>query len=94
MIKISKYERQRNSKLNKIEKDKKITHCYIRKGAYYRPNSSGYTDFLHMAGVFTKEEALKSARHCIDISLVPIDITEHNAMILEKIMDLSTRLIK
>ena len=31
---------------------------FIKKsGLYYRPNSSGYTEWTHRAGLYTKEEA-------------------------------------
>jgi hypothetical protein len=70
------------------------THCYIYKqGAYYRPNSSGYTYHKEFAGVYTKEEGISSAKSCSDLSLIPIDIEKHNAMIKEKILDLQTRII-
>ena len=62
--------------------------------AYNRPNSCGYTDYKIDAGVYTKEEALKHAEGCRDILLIPIDIKEHNDMIIEKSQDLLSRYIK
>ena len=44
------------TELNRIEKSKRITHCYIRKGLYYRPDASGYTSDITKAGIYTKEE--------------------------------------
>lgn len=86
-------ERIRLSELDDILSDDSITHCYIRKGSYYRPFSSGYTDFIHRAGIFTKQEAISSAKHCRDLSIIPIDNDEHNKMIQAEIDDLTTRLI-
>ncbi len=80
--------------LKQIAKNKKITHCYIRKGPYYRPNHSGYTDFQSKAGVYTKEEAIKSAERCKELTIVPIDNVEHNKMIVKEVEDLMSRYIK
>ena len=87
-------ERSRLSEFDRILKDKGISHCYIRKGNYYRPNSCGYTDFKHRAGTYTKEEAVSHAKSCRDIDLEIIDIVNHNNMINEEIDNLKTRLIK
>lgn len=83
----------KKSELNKIAKNKKVTHCYIKKGSYYRPNSCGYTDFQSLAGVFTKEEAISEANHCNDVWIIPINNESHNKMIVQAIKELSTRLI-
>jgi hypothetical protein len=56
--------RERNQSFDDMLNDTTITHCYIRKGSYHRPGSSGYTDFRHRAGVFTKQEAISSAKSC------------------------------
>ncbi|PTX14418.1 hypothetical protein C8N40_11183 [Pontibacter mucosus] len=77
----------------KVAKNKKVTHCYISKGSYYRPNYCGYTDYTTRAGVYTKEEALKCAANCSELTLVPIDIAKHNQRIMAEIKDLSTRII-
>lgn len=79
--------------LKQIAKNKKITHCYIRKGPYYRPNHCGYTDFRVEAGVYTKEEALHSAENCKELTIVPINIEKHNAEIIKKVNDLLSRYI-
>lgn len=76
-----------------IAKSKKITHCYIRKGPYYRPGACGYTDYKAKAGVYTKEEALKHAEHCAELTLVPINNAEHNELIMEEVKDLLSRFI-
>lgn len=86
--------RERISKLQELLNDSSITHCYIKKGSYYRPNSCGYTDMKHRAGVYTKQDAFNSAISCRDIDLIPININEHNAMIQKEIDELSSRLIK
>jgi hypothetical protein len=79
--------------LEKILINDSFSHCYIKKGGYYRPHSSGYTDFRHRAGIFTKEEAVKSAKSCRDLTIIPINAIEHNKMINDEIDDLKTRLI-
>lgn len=86
-------ERERLLELEKILIDDSFSHCYIKKGGYYRPHSSGYTDFRHRAGIFTKEEAVKSAKSCRDLTIIPINKDEHNKMINDEIDDLKTRLI-
>lgn len=85
--------RKRLSKFDDMQKEP-WTHCYILKqGVYYRPNSNGYTEYKAFAGVYTKEEGISSAKSCSDLSLIPIDIEKHNAMINEKILDLQARVI-
>lgn len=85
--------RKRVSALNKILEDETVKYCYIRKGAYYRPNSSGYTDYLHRAGVFTKEYAVSHAISVREISIIPINIDEHNQLIESEISELKTRIL-
>lgn len=87
-------ESDRQKELDNILNDKSISHCYIRKGSYYRPNSCGYTDFQSRAGIYTKEEAVKSARLCRDLSIIPINVQEHNGMIRAEIEDLESRIIQ
>ena len=82
-----------DSQLKKIENKKSITHCYISKGSYYRPNHSGYTDYLSRAGVYEKADAIDSAKKCRELTLIPITTHEHNAMILLEVRDLLTRII-
>lgn len=80
--------------INRIAKNKKITHCYIKKrGSYYRPSSSGYTDYQTRAGVYTKEEALSHYDHCDELIIVPIDINQHNALIIEEVKEYLSRII-
>jgi len=87
-------ERKRLYKLDSILNDPKIVYAYIQKGSYYRPGSCGYTDFRHRAGVYTKEEAVSSAKSCRDIWVRVIDIDEHNEMINKEIKELESRLLK
>jgi len=86
-------ERIRISELDKILNDVSIVFCYIRKGYYYRPNSSGYTDFIHKAGIYSKEEAVSSAKSCKDLTIVPVKIVEHNKILESEIADLKTRIL-
>lgn len=87
------YKRERLSLLENILNDKNIKYCYIKKGSYYRPNSCGYTDFQYRAGVYSKEEAVQSAKSCDELTIIPIDILEHNKMINNEISELSSRLL-
>lgn len=80
------------TELSKLEKSKKVQYVYIFKnGFYYRPNAAGYTEHRHKAGVYTKEDGIKSASRCTDIDLIPIDISKHNEMLLEEAQDLLSR---
>lgn len=79
--------------LNKIIKDKNITHCYIKKNSYYMPKYCGYTDYKVKASIYTKEEALQHYTACNELRLIQININEHNKMIVDEIKDLMSRLI-
>ncbi len=84
----------KKSELTCLSKNKSITHCYIRKdGYYYKPSSRGYTDRIEGAGVYEKQEAISHAEHCKDISLVPIDVNQHNESIKKEVYDLLSRII-
>lgn len=87
------HERKRIFELDLILCDDMISHCYIRKGYYYNPNSSGYTAFINKAGVYTKQDAVSKAKSCSDLTIIPINIEEHNKMINDEINDLKTRII-
>lgn len=87
------HEKKRLDKLEEILKDGSVSHYYIKKGGYYRPGGAGYTDFKSRAGIFTKEEAVSSAKSCRDLTIIPIVVEEHNIMITEEINELKTRLI-
>jgi len=87
------YKRERSLLLENISNDTSINYCYIKKGSYYRPNSCGYTDYKYRAGVYTKEEAVQSAKSCEELTIIPIDILEHNTMINNEISELSSRLL-
>lgn len=87
-------ERKRLSVLQEILDNQHIKYCYIRKGSYYGPNSRGYTDFKHKAGIYTKEEAVSHAKSCRDLWLERIDIEDHNKMINQEVRELQTRLLK
>lgn len=86
-------ERKRNSELDVIANNPNIRFCYICKGIYYRPNASGYTSHLHEAGVYEKMDAIAHAKHCREITLVPIDEVVHNDMITARIAGLQSRII-
>mgnify|MGYP003635187848 CR=1 FL=1 len=86
-------KRKKVVKLENMLEDKSITHCYIKKGGYYRPGGAGYTDFRTRAGVFTIQEGVSSAKSCGELYIIPIVVEEHNKIILEEIKDLKTRLI-
>lgn len=86
-------ERIRIASLDEILNDNSIVFCYIKKGNYYKPGSSGYTDFKIFAGVYTKEEAISHAKSVREIKIIPINIDEHNSMIVKEIEDLKSRYI-
>ncbi len=85
--------RERLKELNDILDNPNITHCYIYKGAYYRPNSCGYTALRTEAGIYTKQEAVFEAKAVREIVIIPIDPEEHNKLIMEKIEELNGKLI-
>lgn len=94
IIDATMQERKRIAELEEMLANPLITHCYIRKrGTYYRPNSSGYTDRRCWAGVYTIEEGVDHAKGCDELSLEIIDVKEHNEMIVREIESLKTRLI-
>lgn len=83
-------EIKNQAELNSIKDNPKIEYCYIKKGGlYYRAESRGYTEYIKYAGVYEKLDAIKSALHCRDLKVVPIDIKEHNIMITQAIRELS-----
>lgn len=85
---------KRMAHLDGILSDPNIQYCYIRKsGSYYAPNNCGYTQFKFSAGVYTKKDAVSSAKGCEELILEPINIEEHNTMMRSKINDLETRII-
>jgi len=86
-------ERNRQKDLNDILANPEIKYCYIKKGIYYRPNYAGYTDYKKQAGVYPKKDAVSHARGVCEITIVPVDIIEHNAMINSEIANLKTRLL-
>jgi hypothetical protein len=86
-------ERERNKKLDDVLNDSSITHCYILKGNYYRPNYCGYTDFKHRAGVYSKADAIYHVRSVSSCWVEPINNEEHNKMINQEINELQKRLI-
>ena len=86
-------KKERGQELQNILDDTSISHCYIRKGCYYRPNSCGYTDLTYKAGVYLKEDAVSQAKSCEDLRIIPINIEEHNQMLNEHIEDLKSRLL-
>jgi len=87
-------ERKRINELYDLLNDQSFQFCYIRKGGYYRPNYCGYTEYQHLAGVYQKEDAVRHAISCDALTIIPIDIKEHNKMIQYNIEDLKSRIIK
>ncbi len=86
--------RERNEKLEAILADTSVEFCYIRKGGYYyRPMNSGYTEYIRDAGVYTKADAVQSARRCGELTPIPITVEEHNKLINEEIQKLKEKLL-
>ena len=87
-------QRERFAELDKILSDESVKFCYIKKGGYYyRSNHSGYTEYVVHAGVYTKDDAVSSAKSCGDIKIIPIDIERHNEIINKEIEELKTKLL-
>lgn len=87
-------ERNRHAELDKILNNPDVKFCYIVKaGVYYRPNNCGYTQYQQKAGVYEKEDAVKSAKSCGELWIRPIDIEEHNKIINAEIETLRKNLI-
>jgi len=86
--------RQREASLQVILDNPDVTHCYIRKhGAYYRPNSCGYTQMISRAGVYEKAKAVKDGISCMELQIIPINKQEHNQMLIAEISELESRLL-
>lgn len=85
---------EHNNELDAILANEKISHCYIKKrGSYYGDNYGGYTEHITRAGVYTKEKAVSHARGILEITIVPINIEEHNERIFKSIEELRGHLI-
>lgn len=73
--------------------DPAITHVYVKKdGYYYRPNASGYTQYVHRAGVFPKEE-YKNEILSQDLTVIPINTANHDKVIMDEIRSLRAKLL-
>lgn len=87
-------ERERHVELDKILNNPDVKFCYIVKaGVYYKPNNCGYTQDQQKAGVYEKEDAVKSAKSCDELWVRPINIEEHNRIINGEIEILRNNLI-
>jgi hypothetical protein len=86
-------DERKNEGLQEILDNPSITHCYIKKGPYYRPNYCGYTDHLYRAGIYPKQDAISHVTGVREASAIPINNEEHNRMIEEQIKDLQSRII-
>ena len=87
-------ERERISELDAIASNNDIAYCYIKKhGEYYRPDCCGYSSFQIYAGVYDKYEAIRHAKSCNELHIIPINTAEHNDKIITAIKELTTRLI-
>jgi hypothetical protein len=71
----------------------KHEYFYISKGNYYCPDACGYTARKEFAGVYESKDAFFHAKHCREITLIPINIEEHNNMLENAISDLSSRVL-
>lgn len=89
--------KDREEMLNKLLLDNPGSMAYIKKGYnYYMPNNCGYTERKDTAGIYTLEDAIDSVRRCSlmdGMQAIVINKEEHNNMIMDKIKDLSTRII-
>lgn len=85
------FENKRISELEEL--CSKYEYFYISKGSYYCPDYCGYTARKEFAGVYKSKDAFSHAKGCREITLIPINIEEHNKMIENAISDLSSRII-
>ncbi|MGJ1228825.1 hypothetical protein ACR78H_25075 [Sphingobacterium siyangense] len=75
-------EKEKNKYLDDILVNPDITHCYIMKrGQYYGDNYCGYTERQVFAGVYQKSDAIKEVKRCDELTVRPIEIDSHNALI-------------
>lgn len=97
-IEYAAREKAFKENLNKILADSPDGWAYVRKGgSYYRPDSRGYTEYIHKAGIYSVKQAVAEVRGCAMedcMSVIVIDPAEHNAMINKEIEGLQSRLIK
>lgn len=88
-------QRKKYNEFDEMLSDLSIKYCYITKrGLYYGSNNCGYTDYKINAGVYSKEDAISSAKSCNELHIIPINVEEHNKILQDKIDDLKSRLIK
>jgi len=81
--------------LNKILKDKTITHCYKKKrGMYYSWENCGYVSYKQNAGVYNKEEAVNYCKGQLDVTCIPIITKEHNDFLFKQIERIKKGVIK
>lgn len=93
-MKYSQYERKSQADKIRINKDKKVTHVYIRKnGYYYCSNFCGYTEDQSRAGVYTKEEAFNHCTGITELHMMPIDVKQHNAYIVKRAQEIMDKYI-
>lgn len=87
-------ERERLNELENIKSKPDIDYCFIvKRGLYYRPNSCGYTTNKLEAGVYNKGYAVRSAKSCDELTIIPINVKEYNTEIQNKINELQYKII-
>lgn len=87
-------EEVRKKELQDVLDNVETQYCYVKKyGNYYRPDSCGYTEYQIYAGVYSKEDAVRKAMSCQELRVVPIDVEEHNELLIKTIEKLKTRII-
>ena len=64
----------------------------MKRGTYYRPNSSGYTSRKHQAGIYTIKEGVEDAISCNELWLERTSKEDHNTM-LEKHLEATKQLM-
>lgn len=97
MSRESRLIESRDKKLDKLLSLPEETKAYIIKGGYYyRPESCGYTEYRSEAGVYSIKEAVDSVRKSslkCGMKVMPIDVEEHNKMLMDKIKEYKSRWI-
>jgi hypothetical protein len=88
-------EKNRKNDLLILISNPNFSHYYIKKyGLYYHHSNAGYVTQREDAGIYSATEAYKHAISCSTLIICPINIEEHNEMLMTKIKSLESRIIK
>ena len=96
-IEYDRKVKEKNERLDLLVAQNPNAKAFIKKGgSYYCSNYCGYTERKTEAGIYSIEDAVKSAKGCSlgdYMDVVILDPIEHNKMINDKINELKSKLI-